>query len=279
MKPYASRVALVTGASRGLGAHIANRLGELGCAVAVTARTADDLRIVAKQVSEDTGAATLVVPGDLMSAEDRGGIIDQVEHCLGPIDILANVAGIGAAEEFQNVEGWPVLATNLEAPIDLTRRVVPGMKERQFGRILNVASIAGGVGLPYLADYCASKAGLIGFSAALREELRGTGVSVTVASPGFIVDEGMYVPYATPAPWYFGSNRSRKVARRAVKALVKQRSHAVANQLPMRPMMTLGAVSEPTMRFVTRSLGTTRFMRGLAEIDVGASSISSIESR
>lgn len=268
MKPYESRVALVTGASRGLGAHIAHRLAELGCAVAVTARSADDLRLVAKRINEDTGRQTLVVPGDLRSREDRVGIVDQVESSMGSIDILANVAGIGAAEEFHSFDGSDVLVTNLEAPIDLTRRVVPRMREREFGRILNIASIAGAVGLPYLADYCASKAGLIGFSVSLREELRGTGVSVTVASPGFMVDEGMYVPYQTPAPWYFGSNKSRKVARRAVNALVKQRSHAVVNRLPMRPMMTMNAVSEPMMRFVTRSLGATTFMRGLSEVDV-----------
>lgn len=268
MKPFESRVALVTGASRGLGAHIAHRLGELGCTVAVTARSADDLRLVAKRINDDTGARTLVVPGDLLLRDDRRGVIDQVEHRLGPVDVLANVAGIGEVERFHHLDGTAVLVTNLEAPIDLTRRVVPGMRERGYGRILNVSSLAGTVGLPYLADYCASKAGLIGFSVSLREELRGTGVSVTVASPGFMVDEGMYVPYGTPAPWYFGSNKSRRVARRAVKALVKGRSHTVVNRLPMRPMMTLAAMSDPAMRFITRSLGTTKFMRGLADTDI-----------
>lgn len=265
---YESRVALVTGASRGLGPHVALELASRGCDVAVSARSVGELRRVAERIGDQTGRRALAVPGDLTIPEDRGGIIDQVESRLGPIDVLANVAGVGAAERFENAEVARVLATNLEAPMDVTRRVVPGMIERRFGQILNVASLAGTVGLPYLAAYSASKAGLISFSVALREEMRGTGVSVTVVSPGFLVDEGMYVAYGTPVPWYLGSNRSAEVARNAVDALVHERGHVILNRVPMRPLVAIDAVSDPMMRSITRGLGATRFLRGLTNVEM-----------
>jgi short-subunit dehydrogenase len=102
-------------------------------------------------------------------------------------------------------------------------------------------------------------------SRALREELRGSGVTVTVVSPGFIVDEGMYVPYQTPVPWYLGSNYSTVVARNAVKALRRNRAEVLLNRLPLRPLVVLGAASDRAMRTFTRVLGVTSYLRGLAE--------------
>ena len=265
MDRYDGQVALVTGASRGLGRHIAMELAQLGCAVAVTARTSKPLDDLAGRITADTGQRAVAVPGDLTVAFDRVGIQEQVEATLGPIDILVNAAAIAKAARFVDEDPARVLATNLEAPIQLTRLVATGMVKRGYGRILNVASLAGQSGLPYTADYSASKAGLIGFSLALREELRGSGVSVTVVSPGFIVDEGMYVPYQTPVPWYLGSNRSNVVARNAIRALRRNRADVLLNRMPLRPLVVLGAVSDRAMRKCARLLGVTSYLRGLAE--------------
>ena len=265
MERYDGKVALVTGASRGLGRQIAMELAALGCSVAVTARTIKPLDEVATRITARTSQTAVAVPGDLTLASDRVGIREQVETKLGPIDILINAAAIAKSARFVDEDPTRVLVTNLEAPIQLTRLVVPGMIRRGYGRIMNVASVAGQSGLPFVVDYSASKAGLISFSLALREELRGTGVSVTVVSPGFIVDEGMYVPYRTPVPWYLGSNYSEAVARKAVEALRKNRADVLVNRLPLRPLMLLGTASDRAMRGLTRFLGATSYLRGLAE--------------
>lgn len=264
MDDYHGRVALVTGASNGLGRHIALELAKAGCDVAVTARTVEPLDKLSGQITVETGQRAIAVPGDVTVAGDRIGIQEQVEARLGPIDLLVNAASIAKATRFVDEDPSRVLATNLEAPINLTRLVVRGMIQRGFGRVLNVASLAGQSGLPYVVDYSASKAGLIGFSLALREELRGSGVSVTVVSPGFIGDEGMYVPYQTPVPWYLGTNRSADVALDAVKALRRNRAEVIINRIPLRPLLVLGAAFEPAMRGITRILGATSFLRGLA---------------
>jgi short-subunit dehydrogenase len=265
MEQYDGKVALVTGASRGLGRHIAMELAGMGCSVAVTARTIESLDDVATRITAQTSQIAVAVPGDLTVAADRVGIQEQVETQLGPIDILINAAAIAKSARFVDEDPTRVLVTNLEAPIQLTRLVAHGMISRGYGRVMNVASLAGQAGLPFAVDYSASKAGLIGFSLALREELRGTGVSVTVVSPGFIVDEGMYVPYQTPVPWYLGSNYSAVVARKAVEALRKNRAEVVVNRMPLRPLLVLGAASERSMRGFTRFLGATSYLRGLAE--------------
>ena len=268
---FEGKVALVTGGSRGLGPHIAKELARAGADVAVTARSADRLNELAEVLASDLGVNTLAIPVDLTDIADRTELVDMVERKLGPIDILANVAGIARANEFDREDERKIVETNLTAPIHLMQLVAPGMTVRKFGRILNVASLAGKVGLPYLAAYSATKAGLISYSLSIREELRGTGVTSTVVSPGFIVDEGMYVPYATPVPWYLGSNRSATVARKAVRALRRNRAEVIVNRLPMRPLITVGAIHEPVMRGTTRSLGATDFLEGLSAKELGYS--------
>lgn len=265
MERYDERVALVTGATRGLGRHIALELAKAGCDVALTARSPEPLAALANEIAEETGRRTLAIPADVTVHQDRVGVCDQVQHRLGPVDILANVAAIARATRFVDEDPTRILATNLEAPVHLTRLVLEGMTQRGFGRILNVGSLAGKAGLPYVVDYSASKAGLIAFSVALREELHGSGVSVTVVSPGFIIDEGMYVAYRTPIPWYLGTNHSAVIAKNAVRALRKNRAEVVLNRMPLRPLLALGAISETVMRSVTRALGVTSYLRGLAE--------------
>lgn len=265
MEDYRGKIALVTGASSGLGPHIAMELARAGCDVAVTARRTAILNDVALRIENETGRTVIAVPGDLTMNDDRLGILDQVERQLGSVDILANVAGVARGTRFVDEDPSRVLATNLEAPIQLTRLVVEGMIRRGFGRVLNVASLAAHGGLPYVVDYSAAKAGLVAFSLGLREELRRSGVSLTVVSPGFIADEGMYVPYQTPIPWYLGSNRSTAVARKAVKALRRKRAQVILNRIPMKPLILLGTVSDGAMRSMSRTLGSTAFLRGLAD--------------
>ncbi|WP_353807789.1 SDR family NAD(P)-dependent oxidoreductase [Agromyces sp. SYSU T00194] len=265
MDDFDGRVALVTGASRGLGRHLARELAAAGCSVAVTARTVAPLDELAEEIAATTGRRAIAVPGDVTDPSDRAGIVDRVSTLLGPVDVLVNNAGLARASGYGDADPTRILDTNLVAPMELTRLVLGGMRERGFGRVLNVASLAGLAGLPFLVDYSASKAGLVAFSRALRAELAGTGVSSTVVSPGFIGDEGMYPAYETPVPWYLGTNASATIARQAVRALRRDRAEVVLNRLPMRPLVAVGAVSDGAMRTMTRTLGADDYLRGLAE--------------
>lgn len=259
------KVAVVTGASRGLGRNIAYELARGGCRVVLVARGAASLTATAEDIETETGTRCLAIPADVIRPADRNEVMTQTEHRFGPPDILVNDAGIVKVAPFVDEEAWRVVATNLEAPIELTRLFVPGMIQRGRGAVLNIASVAGKVGLPFAAQYSATKAGLIAFSEAAHEELRGTGVTVTAASPGFMVDQGMYVPYHTSPPWYFGANSAPVVARKAVKAMRRGHPDVILNARPVRPLMALGAISESRMRSMMRTLGTTEFMRSLAD--------------
>lgn len=178
-----SRTVLITGGSRGIGAATARRFAAQGDRVAILARESPDLRAVAAEL----GAPA--IPCDVADPEAILGAVAEVEAALGPIDVLINNAGIVHRAPLVGtpLARWrETFAVNLEAPFLLARACVPGMVDRGAGRIVNVASISGRLGTPNLTAYCASKWGLIGFTKALSEELRGTGVIVTAVCPGSV---------------------------------------------------------------------------------------------
>jgi len=255
-------VVLITGASGGLGTGLSLELARHGARLALVARRQEPLDTLADRV-RGMGANAVAVPGDVTRKADRRRVIEETERQLGPIDILVNIAGIGRAGPFVDEDPAPIIDLNLLAPIALAREVVGGMVKRGRGQIVSVSSIAA-LGLPYIVDYSASKAGLIAFSTGLREELRGTGVSTTVLLPGFIVDSGIYVAYQTPVPWYVGSNRTATISRKAVAAIRSDRPVAVLNQLPARPLLALKVLSENGFRSIVNTLGLNRYMSAVA---------------
>lgn len=238
MRELAGRVALVTGASRGIGRRLALELARHGAHVVVTARDVGALELVAGE-AEAAGVEALVVPADLTDADDRRGLLDEALCAFGRVDVLVNNAGILRAVAFGDEDPTRLYATNVLAPFALTRLVLPGMVERGEGHVLTVASIAGLVGLPHLANYSASQAALVTFSHALRLELRGSGVSATVVHAGFVRDADADVPSTTPVPWYLGTTTIDRVARRAVDALRHDRVDTVVNPRPVRPLAVL----------------------------------------
>ena len=258
----AGSVAMVTGASGGLGSRISLELARRGARLALVARTLEPLEGLAEQV-RNRGGDAIAVSADVTRAEDRRRAIAETEAALGPIDILVNNAGIGRAGPFVDEDPELILGINLVAPIALTREVLGTMIERRCGHVLNVSSLAH-LGLPYIVDYSATKAGLVAFSTALREELRGTGVSLTVVSPGFFVDSGIYTAYETPVPWYVGTNTTATIVRKTVDAIEKDRAEVIINRIPARPMLAMKALSESVFRGITRALGLYRYMAEVA---------------
>jgi NAD(P)-dependent dehydrogenase (short-subunit alcohol dehydrogenase family) len=179
-----SRTAIVTGGGRGIGAAIARALTGRGLAVSIFARTRAELdRVVAQ------GGAALAVDGDVRREEDVARLVAEHERRLGPVDVLVNDAAIlvrGLAEETSAAAFREVLDVNLTGAFLCARAVIPGMKARRRGRIVNVTSISGTVGTAAASAYNASKWGLVGLTKCLAEELRPHGVQCVAVSPGSV---------------------------------------------------------------------------------------------
>jgi NAD(P)-dependent dehydrogenase (short-subunit alcohol dehydrogenase family) len=223
-QPTTRPVALLTGASRGIGAAAARELARRGYALALAARSADDLQALAAELSA-AGSPALPIPTDLRRPEEVQRLARLAIGHFGRVDALVNNAGIGGAgrrlARLTDEDVESTLATNLYAPIALTRALLPGMLERRRGAIIFIASIAAHIGLPASSLYCTSKFGLRGFALALRRELLRSGVGVTIVSPGFInTDMTTWLRGVPKAP-------PELVARAIADAIVRPRREVV----------------------------------------------------
>lgn len=192
--------AIVTGASRGIGAAIAHRLGALGAAVAIVYRSdANGAQVVAKTI-EATGSIAIAVQADVGLPDNVDRLFEEVEDRLGPPGVLVNNAAVhrGGRVHQLAVDDWrTVLDTGLTGAFLCCRRAVPGMIARGAGRIVNISSVVGINGFPGDAAYAATKAGLLGMTRALALELAAHGVTVNALAPGF-VDTDMTRALASP---------------------------------------------------------------------------------
>jgi short-subunit dehydrogenase len=189
--PLTKKIALVTGAGRGIGRAIANALGKAGCTVIITARTASELVAVQQEIIAAGGKA-LVVPADLTRDDDLHAL---VQTC-GPVDFLINNAGWGKRTSVARgrVDDWDqTFRLNLRAPMILAKEFLPAMIQKGAGAVINIGSVSGKSGEANGAAYSASKFGLIGFTQSLYEEVREHGIKVAVILPGF-VDTPMIPP-------------------------------------------------------------------------------------
>ncbi|UPG71988.1 3-oxoacyl-[acyl-carrier-protein] reductase [Roseomonas gilardii subsp. gilardii] len=179
------KAALVTGATGGIGAAIARALHAQGAEVALTGRRESELAALA----EALGERVTVIPADLSDPEAPAALVEKVEAELGGLDILVNNAGLtrdGLALRMGDKDWSDVLEVDLTAPFRLARASLRGMMKRRAGRIVSIASIVGVTGNPGQANYAAAKAGLIGMSKSLAQEVATRGVTVNVVAPGFV---------------------------------------------------------------------------------------------
>jgi acetoacetyl-CoA reductase len=183
-----ARVALVTGGTGGIGTAIVQRLADLGHTVATNYRNEDK----AAAWRDNVGAAgydVTLVKGDVSSAEQAETLVREIEKQTGPIDILVNNAGITRDTTFHKMrpDQWnDVIDTNLNSVYNMTRPVIEGMRERKWGRIVQISSINGQKGQYGQANYAAAKAGLIGLTKTVSHEVARRGITVNAVAPGFI---------------------------------------------------------------------------------------------
>jgi len=182
-----SRIALVTGGTRGIGEAISIALKAAGHSVAASYAGNDD---AAKAFADANGIATYKFDvSDFAACESA---VKQIEQDLGPIDVLINNAGItrdGAMHKMTAEQWEAVIRTNLNSLFNVTRQVINGMRDRGFGRIVNISSVNGQAGQFGQTNYSAAKAGVIGFSKALAKESAAKGITVTTICPGYIATE------------------------------------------------------------------------------------------
>jgi len=185
------QVALVTGASRGIGKAIALRLASCGASVAAVARSLSGLEATLQAIREAGGTAEGYA-ADVSTAADVNRVVEEVEAKFAKIHILVNNAGVTRDGLFLRMEddAWDqVIDTNLKGTFLFSKAVGAIMMRGRYGRIVNISSVSGIMGNPGQANYSASKAGVIGFSRTIARELASRGVTVNVVAPGFITTD------------------------------------------------------------------------------------------
>ena len=226
------KTALLTGATGGLGQAIARTLAERGARLVLSARKPEALEELARRL-----------PGDhRVAGADLGeeGAAERLVQDAGEVDVLVANAALpagGRLERFSQGDLTAALRVNLEAPVKMARDLVPAMRERGSGHLVFISSLQGKVAFANSSIYTATKFGLRGFSLALRDELWGSGVGVSVILPGFIREAGMFADSGAKAPPGLGTSSPREVGEGVVLAI--ERNSAEVQVAPL--LQRLGA--------------------------------------
>ncbi|GMU57991.1 MAG: oxidoreductase [Candidatus Xenobia bacterium] len=248
---------LLTGGSRGLGPLIATALAERGANLALVARSREPLEEVAGRL-RTMGARCVTRPTDLSDSGQLPGLVEEVERELGPVDILINNAGLEYTGRFTSrppEEIEQLLATNVAAPMILTRLILPAMLERNQGHIVTIASLAGKIALPYAAVYSGSKAAVLAWSNSLRIELRRTGVRCSLVTPGYVLETGMFASHGATPPGYLKAVTPPQVVAGVLKALLENREEVVVSGRPFKPMQTAYAAAPRLLTALLDKIG------------------------
>ncbi len=187
-----NRTAFITGASRGIGRACAVALADAGARVAVAARTLDQLEELAREIRAK-GREAFPIAIDMSNADSIKEALAKTAKDFGPVAILVNNAGItkdGLAMRMKKEDWDCVIATNLTGAFLAIQQVLPAMMRERWGRIINISSVVGEMGNPGQANYVASKAGLIGLTKAIAQEMGSRNITVNAVAPGF-VETGM----------------------------------------------------------------------------------------
>jgi NAD(P)-dependent dehydrogenase (short-subunit alcohol dehydrogenase family) len=186
---FAGRIVVITGGSRGLGLVLARKLAARGARLVLLARDDRELDRARRLLEEEHRADVLAIRCDIRRRADVHAAVTQILEQCGVVDVLINNAGViqvGPLEHMQHEDFENAMATHFWGPLHMMLELIPAMRRRGFGRIVNIGSIGGQVAVPHLAPYCAGKFALTGLSDAVRAELAPYGIRVTTVSPGLM---------------------------------------------------------------------------------------------
>ncbi|MGD1921411.1 MAG: SDR family NAD(P)-dependent oxidoreductase [Pleurocapsa sp.] len=231
MTTIAGKTVLLTGASRGLGRFIAHELAKEQATIIGVSRSQAGLDRVCGDI-EAMGGKAVGIAFDLSQVEQLSTLVAEIEARVGSIDILVNNAGreiYQAFPDYSLAQIQSVFSVNLMAAMELTRLLLPKMLGRGSGHIVNIASLASKKGHPYDSIYSSSKAGLLMWANALRQELTNSGVQIASICPGYVSDCGLLADTGVPAPSLAGISKAQDVAQAVIKAIAQNRAEIIVN--------------------------------------------------
>lgn len=262
----AGRNAILTGANGGLGVHFTAALSKAGMNLLLVAYPGVGLEAVQAAAREDSVQAEILV-ADLRVPEERTRVVETAMARFGSIDLLVNNAGVEFSSTYHDLDVdriRDVINVNLEAPMMLTRLALPHMLRQGRGHIVNISSLAGKSGPGYQEPYVATKAGLGAFTLSLRNTYRGTGVSASVITPGF-VEAGIYsrlkIQTGRSAPIFLGTCSPQKVCAALLRAVRDDVPEIIVNRYPIRPVLALTMLFPAFGEWMTEWTGTNAFFR------------------
>jgi short-subunit dehydrogenase len=250
----------VTGATGGIGGAIARALHARGAHVVLTGRREELL----EELRASLGERAELVPGDL--AERDGAA--RLAAAAGDVDVLVANAALpasGRLEDFDPDEIDRAIDVNLRAPMQLTRALMPGMLQRGRGHVVLVSSLSGKVASPRSGVYSATKFGLRGFAAGLREDVEPRGIGVTVVFPGFVSEAGFFADSGVKLPRWVGTRTPDQVAAAVVLGIERERAELDVAPLGLRVGTRLAGLAPVTAARIQRRLGSERIADALAD--------------
>ena len=250
----------MTGATGGIGGAIARALHARGAHVVLTGRREELL----EELRGSLGERAELVPGDL--AERDGAA--RLAAAAGDVDVLVANAALpasGRLEDFDPDEIDRAIDVNLRAPMQLTRALMPGMLQRGRGHVVLVSSLSGKVASPRSGVYSATKFGLRGFAAGLREDVEPRGIGVTVVFPGFVSEAGFFADSGVKLPRWVGTRTPDQVAAAVVLGIERERAELDVAPLGLRVGTRLAGLAPVTAARIQRRLGSERIADALAD--------------
>jgi uncharacterized protein len=251
--------ALITGATGGIGVAIARRLHARGAVVLLSGRQAD----VLERLRAELGERAEVLVADLADSAEVAALPERA----GKVDVLLANAALPASGYLTNFEPNHIdraLDVNLRAPIQLSRALVPAMKDRGFGHLVFISSISGKVGSAGSSLYSATKFGLRGFALGLSEDLAGSGVGVTTVFPGFIRDAGMFHDSGAKLPPYIRTKKPEQVAKAVSRGIEREKLEIDVAPLSLRLGAMAAALAPAKVNALQRRLGSRDMAAAIA---------------
>jgi short-subunit dehydrogenase len=273
MKIRRGDVALITGASRGIGRHIALALARQGMDLVLAARSQDGLDAVAAEVRGVTDVTVSTLTVDLADRDQAAALAVRAETATGHIDVLVNNAGLEAAcrpDQAPLEQLAAMTDVNLLAPMLLTRTILPGMISRGRGHVVNISSMAGLLAMAYQEPYAATKFGLVGYTRALRQSAQDQrwGIGASAICPGFMSGEGMYADmqseFGVSAPKLAGALPVELVGEAVVKAVDKDLAEVLIMTGAPRAMVVAANAAPQFFERMVRKLDFVAPFRSVA---------------